>query len=291
MKPQHFAFVLLIGLIWASNIIATREAVMVIPPLMAVALRFAILLIACISYVKIVPGRMRLLIATAVITGAVQFGLAAISFKVAHNLSALAIAGQLGVPLSLLFAVVIDGERISWPRTIGILLAFAGVALLVFDPRIVDERLALLYTVGASICWAAGTLLFKRLTGVPVLTIYAWQALASLPVMLLASWLLEPGSFAALPDVPLSAFGWVAYTAIASSLIANAGMSWLLQRYPVSTITPLTLPTPLFAVAMVMLIYGTPLTPMMMAGGVLALAGVTIITLRTARKSSEKKPG
>jgi O-acetylserine/cysteine efflux transporter len=38
----------------------------------------------------------------------------------------------------------------------------------------------------------------------------------------------------------------------------------------------------------VTLVYGTPITPMMVAGGVLTLAGVAIITLRTAQKSVEK---
>jgi drug/metabolite transporter (DMT)-like permease len=33
--------------------------------------------------------------------------------------------------------------------------------------------------------------------------------------------------------------------------------------------------------------YGTPVTPMMVAGGVLTLIGVAIITLRTAKKSVE----
>jgi O-acetylserine/cysteine efflux transporter len=90
-----------------------------------------------------------------------------------------------------------------------------------------------------------------------------------------------------LPDVPLSAFGWILYSAIAASLVGHAGMSWLVQRYPVTLITPFTLPTPLLAVLFATLAYGTPVTPMMWLGGALTLAGVAIITLRTARKSVE----
>lgn len=287
MKPIHIAFILLIDILWAFNIVAIKEAVLAMAPLLTVALRYAVVLLVCASSLRIVPGRMGLILATGVITGALQFGLGAYSYQVATNLSALAIAGQLGVPLSLILAIVIDGERIAWKRTLGILLAIAGVMLLVFDPRIVDERLGIFLTFGAALCWAIGNLMFRRLAGIPVLTLYGWQAIVSIPLLLAASALFEPGAIAALPQVPLSAFGWIAYSAIAASLVGHAGMSWLLQRYPVTLITPFTLPTPLLAVVFATLAYGTPVTPLMWVGGLLTIAGVAIITLRSAKKASQ----
>jgi O-acetylserine/cysteine efflux transporter len=287
MKPIHIAFILLIDVLWAFNIVAIKESVLAMPPLLAVALRYVVVLLVCASSLRIVEGRMPLVLLTGLVTGALQFGLGGYSYQVATNLSALAIAGQLGVPLSLILAILIDGERIAWKRTVGILLAILGVTLLVFDPRIIDERLGILLTFGASLCWAAGNLMFKRLSGIPILTLYGWQALVSLPVLFAASALFEPGGIAALPEVPLSAFGWILYSAIAASLVGHAGMSWLVQRYPVTLITPFTLPTPLLAVLFATLVYGTPVTPMMWLGGALTLAGVAIITLRTARKSVE----
>ena len=167
MKARHIAFILFIDLLWAINIVAIKESVAVIPPLLAVALRYVVLLVACALHLRIVPGRMGLILLTGIIGGALQFGLGGYAFQVTTNLSALAIAGQLGVPLSLILAIVIDGERIAWRRSAGILLAIAGVMTLVFDPRIADERLGILLTFGASFCWAVATLLFKRLSGIP----------------------------------------------------------------------------------------------------------------------------
>lgn len=289
MKPLHLGFILLIDFLWAFNMVAIKESVALIPPLLATALRYGVVLAICATSLKLVEGRMGLVLVTGFVTGALQFGLGSTSYHVATNLSALAIAGQVGVPLSLLLAILIDGERIAWRRTVGILLAFAGVTLLLFDPRIVDERLGILLSVGAALCWAVGNLFFKRLAGVPILTLYGWQAMVAIPSLLAASAILEPGGIAALAEVPLPTSGWILYSAIAASLIGHAGMSWLIQRYPVTVITPLTLPTPLIAVAIVTLWFGTPITPMMWVGGALALAGVAIITLRTAVKSVERK--
>jgi O-acetylserine/cysteine efflux transporter len=289
MKPAHIAFILVIDILWAFNIVAIKESVLAMPPLLTVALRYAVVLLACATSLRIVEGRMGLILLTGLVTGALQFGLGAYSYHVATNLSALAIAGQLGVPLSLILAILIDGERIAWKRTLGILLAIVGVMLLVFDPRIADERAGIFLTFGAATCWAAGNLMFKRLTGISVFTLYGWQAVVSIPVLLVASAILEPGGLALIPEVPLVVFGWIAYSGIAASLIGHAGMSWLVQRYPVTMITPFTLPTPLLAVMFATLVYGTPVTPLMWVGGALTITGVAIITLRTARKTVDKE--
>lgn len=285
MRPLHIIFILLINVIWALNIVAQKEAVTYIAPILSVALRYSVVLLVCATYLRPVPGRTGFILLTGLITGALQFGLGALSYHVTTNLSALAIAGQLGVPLSLILAVLIDGERIHWKRTLGIVLAIGGVMMLVFDPQIADERLGILLAIGASVCWGAGNLLFKRLSGIPILNLYAWQALVSIPVLLLVSIYFEPGALVALNDAPLIAFGWLLYSGIFASLVGHAGISWLVQRYPVTLITPFTLLTPLLAVAIATIVYGTAITPMMWVGGVLTLAGVAIITLRTASHS------
>ena len=82
-----------------------------------------------------------------------------ISMAVSTNVSALAIAGQLGAPFSLILAVIFLGERIHKYRIAGMTLAFSGVVLLVFDPHAVDERLGLALTAMASLVWAICSLI------------------------------------------------------------------------------------------------------------------------------------
>ncbi|WP_310496262.1 DMT family transporter [Sandarakinorhabdus sp.] len=283
MKPLHLAFILLIDLIWAGNIVAVKAAVDAAGPITAVLLRYSIVALVCLPWLRWLPGRMGLVIITGLVAGALFMGLGAISFGVADNVSALAIAGQLGVPFSLLLAVVIYKEHIRWPRITAIALSFAGVVVMGFDPAIIHERLGLLLTVGAAFCWAVGNLLFRKLAGVPVMTIHAWLAMVSVPVLLAASLWFEPGQLARAADLSPSTWGWLAYSALLSSLLGHGGMSWLFQRYPVATVSSLTLPTPLLAVGIAVLVLGTPITPQMMVGGALTLVGIAIITFRTAK--------
>jgi len=62
---------------------------------------------------------------------------------VSTNVSALAIAGQLGAPFSLILAIIFLGERVHKYRIAGMALAFAGVVMIVFDPNAVNEHLGL----------------------------------------------------------------------------------------------------------------------------------------------------
>ena len=289
MKKRHLALILLIDLIWAFNIVAIKISIDAIPPLMAVTLRYCIVLAVCLPWLRWLPGRMVAVLGTGLVAGALFMGVGALGFAAATNVSALAIAGQAGVPFSLLLAVVFYGERIRWIRISGIVLSFAGVAVLVFDPNIVDERLGLVLTLFAALCWAVGNLLFRRLQGVFVLTIHAWLALVSIPVLVVCSLIFEPGALAKTADVPLHIWGWLAYSAIGASLIGHGGMTWLFQRYPVSTVAPLTLPTPLLSVIVAAVAFGTPITTSMIIGGLVTMTGIAIITLRTAQ-ARDKEP-
>ncbi len=283
MKPRHLALILLIDCTWALNIVAVKVAVTDARPLTAVLLRYAIVLIACLPWLRWLPGRMLTVLATGFVAGALFMGLGALSYSVADNVSALAIAGQLGVPFSLLLAVAIYKERIHWPRITAVVLCFAGVAVMGFDPAIAHERLGLWLTVAASLAWASGNLLSRKLAGVNVLTIHAWLALVSVPILFAGSLVFEPGALAHVPGLEAATWGWLVYSALGASLLGHGGMSWLFQRYPVSTVSPLTLPTPLLSVIVAVIAFGTPITGQMIVGGILTIAGVAIITLRTAQ--------
>ncbi len=59
-------------------------------------------------------------------------------------------------------------------------------------------------------------------------------------------------------------------------------MAYLFQRYPVSVVAPLTLPTPLLSVIVGIAVFRTPVGVPLVVGGLLTLLGIAIITLRTA---------
>jgi O-acetylserine/cysteine efflux transporter len=286
-KPTGFtardlAIAAAMNLMWGLNLIAVKMGVDLTAPLTAGWLRQVMVLIICLPALKIIPGKMRELLLLGFLSGALFYIFINFSLAVSNNVSALAIAGQLGVPFSLILAIIFLGERVQKYRMIGMGLSFVGVILIVFDPAAIDEGAGIALTAAGSLVWAICSLIQRRLIGVPVLTIYAWVGLIGSIVLLPIAYFVEPESLKSVPQLPLSTFGWILFSALGSTVIGQGAMSLLLQRHPVSSVVPLTLLTPVISVIVAAYYFKTPLTPIMIIGGLIVMAGVAIVTIRTA---------
>jgi O-acetylserine/cysteine efflux transporter len=271
------------NIMWGFNLIAVKMGVDLVSPLTAAWLRQAMVLVICLPALKIIPGRMRELLLLGFLSGALFYIFINFSLAVSDNVSALAIASQLGVPFSLIMAIIFLGERIHKVRIVGIALAFGGVVMLVFDPAATGEHLGIALTAASCLVWAFCSLLQRRLIGTPVLTIYAWIGMVGSVLLFPIALYFEPESIARLPSLPLSTLGWILFSALGSTVIGQGAMSILLQRHPVSTVVPLTLLAPVIAVIASSLYFGTKLTSQMITGGMIVMIGVAIVTIRTAR--------
>jgi O-acetylserine/cysteine efflux transporter len=290
LGPRDLLVAVAMNILWGLNIIAAKMGVGATGPFTAGALRLTIVFLVCLPFLRIVPGRMGALLSLGFLSGAAFMIAVNLSLLVSDNIAALAIAGQLGVPFSLLLAILFLGERIHWRRLAGIAFTFLGVVLLVFDPDAARQVAGLLLTALGSLLWAIGSLIQRRLSGVPVLTILAWiGGIGALTLLPIAAWL-EPSRFAALPQLPLRDLSWILFSAVGSTIMGHGGMAWLLQRHPVSIVAPLTLAAPVIAVIAASIFFGTALTPIMIIGGLITMTGVAIITLRSARSTDEAKP-
>jgi O-acetylserine/cysteine efflux transporter len=281
--PRDIAIAGVMNLMWGLNLIAVKMGVDLIAPMTAGWLRQIMVLIICLPALKIVPGKMRELVALGLLSGALFYVFINFSLAVSDNVSALAIAGQLGAPFSLILAILFLGERVQKVRVIGMGLSFLGVILIVFDPAAANEVGGIALTAAASLIWAICSLIQRRLIGVPVLTIYAWVGLIGSITLLPIAYFVEPDTLMRVPQLPLSTFSWILFSALGSTVIGQGAMSLLLQRHPVSSVVPLTLLTPVISVIVAAYYFATPLTPIMIIGGLIVMVGVAIVTIRTAR--------
>lgn len=284
--PRDLAAVAMMNVFWGLNIIAVKESVDLIAPLTAGFLRQAIVFAICATSLRLVPGRMVALTLVGILSGGLFYIAVNLSLLLATNVGALAIGSQLGVPFALLLGILVLGERIHWPRIVGIVLSLGGVVILVFDPAAAGEGPALALTALSSFIWAIGSLLQRQLRGVSVLTIYAWIGLWGMIVLGGAAILREPAAIIGIGHLPQSAIGWVAFSAIGSTLGGHGAMAWLLQRHPVAAVTPMTLAAPVISVFTAAWYFGTPVSTIMLVGGAMAMTGVAIVTIRSAGRSA-----
>ena len=276
---------LLIGItfIWGVNLITSKVGVNEIPPILFTFLRFAIVVVVLVPVLRLHPGQMGTLAVAALLLGALNFALSFAGLRRATNVSSVAIITQLGVPFATLLSVAMLGEVVRWRRRTGIALSFLGVFILGFDPQIGDRWESVALVVASAFFGALGLIIMKRLNGFTPAELLGWTYLISLPVLLAASLLLEHPDLTAWREISWRAWGSLLFAAIVASLIAHTGYFHLVQRYPVTSVAPLTTLSPVFSIILGVLLLGDHLTWRIIAGGACTLIGVFIITLRERR--------
>jgi O-acetylserine/cysteine efflux transporter len=112
------------------------------------------------------------------------------------------------------------------------------------------------------------------------LEMQAWIAVVGGPVLLLVSLGIESGQWQAVTHADLNGWGALAFTTLLSSLVAHTGWYYLVSRYPVTSLSPITLLSPLFGVLFGVTLLHDQLTGRMLVGGAITLIGVLIVLLR-----------
>jgi O-acetylserine/cysteine efflux transporter len=152
-----------------------------------------------------------------------------------------------------------------------------------FDPRVASQWQSLSLVIGGAFVGCVGLIAIKKLHGFKPLELQAWIAWLSLPVLLVLTVEFERPDVAALAQVSLGAWAALAFTALGASLVAHTGYFYLVQRYPVTSVAPVTALSPVFSVLLSVLLLGEVLSGRLIVGGVVTLAGIVIITLRERR--------
>jgi O-acetylserine/cysteine efflux transporter len=280
LEARHLLFLIGINLIWGLNLIASKIGVGYFPPIFFTTLRFSAVLLLLFPILKMHRGQMKNLIAGTALTGPVAFAFLFVGLRKAEDASTVAIATQLGVPISTLLSVWLLGETIRWKRRLGIALAFGGIVIIGFDPRVIDYWEGLALVVISCVFSSFGLIYIKRLHNIRPLELQVWTAVIGAPLLLLVSLALEGSQLQAIRNAEWEGWAALAFTVLMSSLVAHTGWYYLISRYPVTSLSPITLLSPLFGIFFGVMLLDDQLTPRMLLGGAITLIGVLIVVIR-----------
>lgn len=275
-------FLLLVGicLIWGMSNVLSKVVVGAwhVPPLFFAAVRFAIVLLATLPWLRPVPRPLWRIMAVGLLMGAGNFALLFIGLQSATP-SAAAVVIQAGVPITTLLSIVMLGERIHWRRALGIGLTLAGVLIVVWHPGLALSR-GLLFVLGAAFSGSLGAIMMKQMDEIAPLRFQAWVGLTAFVPLALASTLFEQGQLAASLAAGLPFIAALLFSALVVSVGAHTAYYGLIARYEANLLAPLTLITPLSTIALGVLITGDQLDLRTIAGSAIALLGVLIVAVR-----------
>lgn len=275
----EIAAIIAVMLIWGVNNAAAKIATEVMPPLMVGALRFAIAAACLVWFVRPPFPNWKSLLIIAVVGGPIHYGLIYLAFWLAHDVSPVTVATQLWIPLTSLFAFLLLGERISRMATIGLVIAFVGVAWMTLDPHALQDWKAIAVGALGASAWALTTVIARRTTSIPPLKMQGLLALMAFPALTIGSLVFETGQWEAAQVAPPIVWGTLVWAGLISSVFATSLVFWLVQRREAGRVTPYLLGSPLVSILIGWLWMGDVLTPQILTGVAIALIGVVTVAL------------
>ena len=189
-------------------------------------------------------------------------------------------------------------EVIRWRRVLGILLAFSGVIILIFEPTVLNDLGGVYYALLAAFSMSVSLLFMKKLNDVKVFDLQAWVAFISFIFLGFASYFLEQGQMDIIANASIKGWIAVAFTALVATGIGHAGFYYLITKYELSRITPTTLLAPVLGIVNALIIsyfslidgFNEIISLKIVIGGLLALLGVAIVMLREKNKRLPNSP-
>lgn len=285
MPIHHILILIAVNAAWGFNYIAGKIGTVVFEPLLFSAIRFLVVLVLLIPFIRWVPGQMKRILLLGLVMGGGHYTLMFYAIKMGHVLSTIAIATQLMVPMSTLLAVWVLGEKIQWVRRIAIAMCFLGVVIIGFDPIGANDIVALCLAVLAALAMATATIIMRGIKGVGVFNLQVWIALISAPLLGTLALVIESPDWQMISAIPLSDYWTPVYSGVGATIFGHGLMYWLLTKHPVNLVTPFMTLSTVFAVLFSIWLYADALTPRVIIGGLMTLAGVFIISRRQASSS------
>jgi drug/metabolite transporter (DMT)-like permease len=293
LNVRIWAALATIYIVWGSTFLAIAVAVRDLPPFLSMALRHLVagaLLFAWVWYRR--GGHLQL--------GRREWGAAFIFggalFLVGHGGLAWAqqdvpsgVAALLVGTIPLWFAIlarVAFGERLGRRALVGLVLGFAGLALLV-DPSGEEgaKPIGVLVIAFSAFAWAAGSLWSRRLP-LPQDTLLsaAMGMLAGGALLAIVSGLggeLDDARFTA------DALTAIGYMVVVGSLIGFSAYVWLLKVAPASTVSTYAYVNPVIAVILGWAFNDEVITGRTLLAGAAIVVGVALMVSRRVEKEPE----
>ena len=287
MNTKQIFLALIVPITWGFGYALTKIGMDQFTPLLLMSLRFGIAGLILVWFTKPPWGYMRELFIIALIGSTIQYGFTYYGLK-GIDVSTASILVQLEGPILALLSTLILKERLGWPRSLGMGLAFTGVIVIAGEPRLSDSLDSVALVITGAVFWAIAQIMISRLKSLSGITILAWVAIIATPQMLLISLIIEEGQWEAIKTANLVDWSIVFYLSFIMTVIGYSVWYHLLRICDVSKISPFLMLLPVTSIIAGIVLLNEQFTLAMGIGGLLVMTGVasTLIKWRWPKKTT-----
>jgi drug/metabolite transporter (DMT)-like permease len=278
--------VLAVMVFWAANFIVVKDVLDMMPPVGFTFLRYALAALALVLYLRWSEGGLRWPHGgwRILLLGGLGFGLYQILWTVGLQTisagdSALLIAST--PVFTAVIAVVIGTDTLTPAKTVGVVLSFVGVAVVIaagVGLELSGDPLGFGLTLAAAVCWASYTALGARvLRRHSPLVLTAWATMGGVVVLAPVGLgqLLAPGGVAAASPGDWLAIAFaVAFSGLLAAALANVVVFHGVRLVGPTRITTLQSLVPAMAVVLAFVFLAESIRPAQVLGGAILVLGV-----------------
>jgi len=268
----------LIYLIWGMNWVVMKTANTFFPPITFVAYRFlfgALVLLSVWRWLHL-PLPKKKYWPWIFLTGILQMGLNNIAAQTSMLTLGAGMVSVLNYSMPVFAAVMAHfllGERLSWRKGVGIVLAIAGMAVLM-DVHAGGDVTAICIGLLSAVFWGLASIFVKlKLADVNPISLTTWQMVCASLSLLAYTAVVPQGEVVWNAESVLC----LIYNGVLASALAFFLWSWILQHIEVSKASVAVLAVPVVGVVGGILCLGEPMTLHIFFGMLMIMAGIYIV--------------
>ena len=246
MKFIHILMAIAVPLIWGTGFVVAKGAISEFPPILLMAFRFLVTSVVLVWFLKPPVGQLRVLFLIAIVASAIQYSL---TFSGLKGLDAgfAALIVQLEVPFLVILGAILLGEKASQRKWIGIIIAFAGVGLLVGKVEFNNAWGSVALVVFGAFTWAVGQIFVRKLKNIDGLTTTAWIAIFATPQLFIMSLIFETNQMEFIENASVSVWWSVLYLGVIMTALGYYFWNTLIRTYAIEKVAPFLLLLPVFS--------------------------------------------
>ena len=268
----------LIYLIWGMNWVVMKTANTFFPPITFVAYRFlfgALVLLSVWFWLHL-PLPKKKYWPWIFLTGILQMGLNNIAAQTSMITLGAGMVSVLNYSMPVFAAVMAHfllGERLNWRKGAGIVLAIAGMAVLM-DVHAGGDVTAICIGLLSAVFWGLASIFVKlKLADVNPISLTTWQMVCASLSLLAYPAIVPQGEVVWNAESVLC----LIYNGVLASALAFFLWSWILQHIEVSKASVAVLAVPVVGVVGGILCLGEPMTLHIFFGMLMIMAGIYIV--------------
>ncbi|MFD9265078.1 EamA family transporter [Streptomyces goshikiensis] len=285
MRPVHTALAVLVAAVWGFNFVVIQIGLGHFPPLLLSALRFLVAAVPAVFFVGRPKVAWKWILGVGAFLGIAKFGLLFTGMDAGMPAGLSSLVLQIQSVFTAVLAAVVLRERPGRVRVFGMGVALAGIAFAAADGGASGPVLGFTLVVAAAACWGVSNVLTRKASPPDAMNFMVW--VCTVPVLpLFALSLLFEGparDLAALRGLDWSGAAVIAYVAWVSTVFGFGAWSYLMRRYPASSVAPFSLLVPVFGMSSAALVLGEEISALRWVAALLLVGGVAATSLAPAR--------